>query len=303
MPHLGEWIRTLRIRFGYTQEELSEGICTVSTLSKIENGKSLGSKRVVDALMERILGEKVNCICYETSHDFEIRQMTNEILRSLEQFDFVQAQEQLKKLDQEISEETPLLQQFSMFVRTICTQHIAHRDRIRLLKEALMITMPCYHQYQYLQKKRVLLSHVEILILNHIAICHFLLEEKMAAMKLTEELYEYMQAMQAKTTVFSPVLPWIIYNRALLLESMGLEQEADAICRKGIELAVSESRILILPHLLCLSGRCKRGQNDEKTACTLFAQADAILELIGSYSGYRNFHEFREARMPILIAT
>ena len=36
---LGDCIREQRERLGVTQEELCEGICSVPTLSKIENGR------------------------------------------------------------------------------------------------------------------------------------------------------------------------------------------------------------------------------------------------------------------------
>ena len=54
---IGEVVREARKRHGLTQEDLSDGICAVSTLSKIENGHHNPQKRVFTALMER-MGER-----------------------------------------------------------------------------------------------------------------------------------------------------------------------------------------------------------------------------------------------------
>lgn len=35
---IGDYIREIRLRKGYTQEDVSFGICTSATLSRIENG-------------------------------------------------------------------------------------------------------------------------------------------------------------------------------------------------------------------------------------------------------------------------
>ena len=51
---MGDAIREMRIRLGYTQEELAYGICTPGTLSRIENGRAVISKRVFEALCSRI---------------------------------------------------------------------------------------------------------------------------------------------------------------------------------------------------------------------------------------------------------
>ena len=48
---LGEVIRELRSRLHMTQEELAAGICSVSTIAKIESGSQMPSGRVADALL------------------------------------------------------------------------------------------------------------------------------------------------------------------------------------------------------------------------------------------------------------
>lgn len=302
MLYLGEWIRTLRIRHGYTQEALAEGICTASTLSKIENGSSLGSKRIVDSILERMLGTQVERICYETKYSFRLRILKNNIIDLMERSEFDDALNLTYRLEQEVSDETPALKQFAVFARTACEKDKSYQEQIKTSYAALQITLPKEINLLYLHKKKVILSQTEILILNHIATCHYLMEQYSIAQRLLELLYEYLSMVEMKTTISAPLMPWIIHNRALFLEHFGLNEEAERLCQMGSEIAIAENRLMILPQLLYVQGRCRHEMKDEKKACALFSQADTILELAETASGHDSIKRFIDARMPALIA-
>ena len=51
---IGELIRDARERQKYSQEELSYGICAVSTLSRIENGLQVPGKKILEGLLQRL---------------------------------------------------------------------------------------------------------------------------------------------------------------------------------------------------------------------------------------------------------
>lgn len=57
---IGQVIKRTREGLGMTQEQLCEGICSVETLSRIENGKRRPNRANFQALMERMgkSGEK-----------------------------------------------------------------------------------------------------------------------------------------------------------------------------------------------------------------------------------------------------
>ena len=54
MQDYGQWIRTERMRRGWSQEELCKGICTVSYLSRIESGKAEPSEDTLRLLMDKL---------------------------------------------------------------------------------------------------------------------------------------------------------------------------------------------------------------------------------------------------------
>ena len=51
---LGPIIRNRRIELGLSQEDLADGICSVPTLSRIENGERMPTKNHFEMLMQRL---------------------------------------------------------------------------------------------------------------------------------------------------------------------------------------------------------------------------------------------------------
>ena len=51
---IGEVIKRKRKELRLTQEELCEGICEPSTISRIESGKQVPAKNKLDALLQRL---------------------------------------------------------------------------------------------------------------------------------------------------------------------------------------------------------------------------------------------------------
>ena len=77
---VGDYIYDLRKLRGYTQEELAEGICTTSTLSKIENGGRTPSPATYEALMQRLGGQTSLFSCFVGKRELEAAGFCREIL-------------------------------------------------------------------------------------------------------------------------------------------------------------------------------------------------------------------------------
>ena len=52
--YIGEFIRQRRKELNLSQEDLAYGICEVSTLSRIENGRCTPSRSKINALLQRL---------------------------------------------------------------------------------------------------------------------------------------------------------------------------------------------------------------------------------------------------------
>lgn len=52
---VGEIIRNLRKRHELSQEELAEGICSVVSVSRIENGTQMPSQTILEKILQRLV--------------------------------------------------------------------------------------------------------------------------------------------------------------------------------------------------------------------------------------------------------
>lgn len=85
---VGEILRGERIKKGITQEDLAENICTVATLSRIESGKHIPSKGILNALFEKLGNVNYNLkMSYENGYDKEIDRLEKELLNSVQRED------------------------------------------------------------------------------------------------------------------------------------------------------------------------------------------------------------------------
>lgn len=76
---ISDVIRDARIRSGMTQEALAFGICSVSTLSKIENGRRMPQVRVFEALMDRMGESSERCLVYVGEHELQKKRMQDQM--------------------------------------------------------------------------------------------------------------------------------------------------------------------------------------------------------------------------------
>lgn len=82
MYQIGEVIKRTRESLGLTQEALCDGICSVETLSRIENGRHVPGRSNFQALMERMgkCGERY--LPFLRSDDMELLEEWQNIERS-----------------------------------------------------------------------------------------------------------------------------------------------------------------------------------------------------------------------------
>lgn len=169
---MGEVLKRSRKAKGITQEELADGICTPSGLSKMENGNREPSHAKFVALMQR-MGQ------WDDSYDlfvgetyYEIADLQNEIRNCITQRNFLQAQVLLDRYEKMIGGETTeeVYKQFLLMEKLICEDKgVIKKEHIKDLQQILQITVPKYGQKEL---RELLLNHQEIMIINNIAIAY-----------------------------------------------------------------------------------------------------------------------------------
>ena len=83
---IGEIIKEERKRRQISQEELACGICSVTTLSRIENGSQRPTLKVEEALLERLGHSTDNLVIYSETEELEKHRLENDIRTEMMQY-------------------------------------------------------------------------------------------------------------------------------------------------------------------------------------------------------------------------
>ena len=165
----GKTIREARIKAGLTQEQLSEGVCSVLSLSRIENGSAGVSPVTFQALMAHAGAPCEVYPIFASRTDFDCFYTLNRARFYLGSWQLSQAYKELNKLEEWNFADNKLYYQEYFYlngrlqVRSGCADHHAIYD---LFSSALHITRP---EIDYSDFHHLLLSIVEIELLIGVA--------------------------------------------------------------------------------------------------------------------------------------
>ncbi len=257
MPSLniGTIIRERRKELELSQEDLADGVCAVSTLSRIESGTQLPSKNHLEALLER-LGYSITMVDGYMDgvtlriHELKFKTQLNYINRNHEN-----ALRHLQELEQLVTDHTSLDWQFMLTYRVLLNQkNMSPQQRLEKLEEALAISCP-----RYINKELPrLLSYREILIFNNIAWALDDLGRRDEAIDILHNIRVYYERHVIVPEEALRTQPTILYNLSKLLGLAGRYDECIEVCNQGIRIARQ-------------TGRCT------DLATTLYNQAWALL--------------------------
>lgn len=301
---MGEAIRSMRIRAGYTQEELSFGICAVSTLSRIENGRENASKQVFEALASRMMGIDYFGVSYESEKEMECSKLHRKILLLLEQRRLGEVKNSIEKYLELLETDNKFCMQFILYTKAVYLAILQGEKEEILdnLYKALNLTMLDLSRiFQDNEKRRILLTYNEIYILNNIGIQYEKGEDNLRALEVFNRLRKYVERRELDKTDSVSIYAMIISNLAGILEKIGQFQEAAELCNTGIDACQAIGRYTVLPYLLCIKARCCAALGNYEISEKSKMQAQTLLDIGENYKGFGSFGEFYEAKEPIYV--
>ena len=253
---IGELIRDARERQKYSQEELSYGICAVSTLSRIENGLQVPGKKILEGLLQRLGAVDRIYHVYLNQEERERYQLEQQLAKSLGDGDFEQAEyfagcmEKKRKRNSGRASFGKMEEQYLAFAE-ILIQEKKGRGAEWVLEELLHtihMTMP---DFDGIHIKARLLTYHEIVILNHIGCTYHKLGRVMDGIQLLFGLKEYMEAHIPGSDEMFLKYPKILQNLSSWLGQEGMYKDALSLCQTGIEYCIKYGKLHTFPMLLC----------------------------------------------------
>ena len=280
---IGEIIKEERIRKRISQEELCFGICSVSTLSRIENGTQNPSFKVKEAILERLGHNTDNLVIYAEDSEIKKHRLENEILARMVHWQEIDSLlDEYKQLIANRGTEEQLEVQFYKMAEAIQAfyRQMWEWKRVRKqLTEALRITLPGYQIEQIEDIK--LLSGTELQILNNIALTYAKEAENDKAIRILEFLVRYLE--KGKLNVESPgkYYPLLLYNLVIILDREKRFREIKKFSKKAIEYCTSQSRLTCFPEHLFYYGKACHRLGEPAEAEIYYKRSISLFETIG----------------------
>ena len=232
---LGDVIRELRDRLHMTQEELAAGICSVSSIAKIEKGSQMPSGRVAEALLRRLKDSG----CFFTGFT------QPEELQELKSWEHVLARAKGSRKKESLFEE-----QFYAYVRVVerMGEGVDHAVLLLELMEILVMSMPLEELYDESARRRTY-TYLELYILNSIAVQFYYMESIESANRILERVYEYLKIWHENGELGRYLFPAVCNNLAAVKLSAGLVYPARNLCDTGISRCLNAGLLIPLPSL------------------------------------------------------
>lgn len=261
--NMGEVIQKRRKSLGITQEQLSEGICSVQTLSRVENGKNRISWEKFKKLMERLgmPSEKYSLVI--EVDDIESIEFEKEIFQLINKQEYENAYILFHKLEKKLDKNEKSNQQYLLGIGAILDyqlKKISLQEKMKQLEDAIQITIPCY---ECRVLKNGVYTRIEIIILYNIALCFQEKDEK-KGIRLLKELEEYLEEISINNREYKKLKVVILYNLSHLLRQNGNYEESKKVGNMGVNEGISSTQgnILLLElynQLYILSLEIKNG--------------------------------------------
>lgn len=302
---VGDMIREARERQKYSQEELCYGICTASTLSRIENGVQVPGKKILEGLMQRlgIVDRIYNS--YLSREEMERYEIEEHLTRCLARKEYNHAEEYVNILEimlKDISRREygiKLEEQYIRFARILIQKNRGESTQriLEQLLDAIRITIP---DFDGMHINARLLTFHEISILNNIGCAYHAMGKVWDALRLLFELKEYIEKHAAHDEELSVKYLMILQNLSSWMGQEGHYEDALELCQKGIDYCVEYGKMHTFPMLLCnkACALAELGQYD--MAKQSFYQSIAIFQAMSQHERAEQVRKYAENHYGIV---
>lgn len=247
---IGDVIQKSRISLSLTQEELCNGICSVETLSRIENGKQTPSRVVYQKLLNRLGRPEERILPAISSKNFNMQQLKINISQAIANERYAKAEHLYREISKYILKEDLRNIQYLLRTKAVIdyrTGKIPLHVYTKYLLKALKITVP------EIDKKHIsdnFLNRSETIIILNIANAYGHKKDYDAAISLLFQLdnYYYQNRMDFYEQNYSRIL--VLTNLSIWLGRTNRFEEMLHICNKGIQISTKINCSNFLDRLL-----------------------------------------------------
>lgn len=239
---VGEVIRRTRESMGITQEKLSDGICSVENLSRIETGKVRPNRNTFEKLMERLGKSGEKYLPFVHGEDMETHILRDKIGALIGNCKYEEMEPYLDELEGKLDMTDPINRQYILRVRALTNYRLGKikgQEARENLETALRCTLPNY-QDGILPRK--ILTRIEVFTYCNIAVSYAEegnLEKAIIMLRQIEEYFKR-EKIDSQERAISEVMA--LANLAKCLGRSGNYIEARSKHRKVKEICIDNKR-------------------------------------------------------------
>ena len=251
---IGEILRFYREKYNFKQSDVCNGICSISTLSRIENGAQKPGRLIMEKLFERLGTENNLFNSFVSREEMELYSAIQELIRNITDKDISKIESQVDVVELMTKDTTELEHQCLYFAKgELARQRDENNDKaMELYMKAIHITLPDFDGKNPLRSN--LLTFDEIMIINAIAILYAESGNIMLAIQLDMWLKEYMESKIVDGTMKIAKYPMILYNLSNWFGDRNCHTEAFELANQGIDFCIKYGNLFFFPIFLVNKG-------------------------------------------------
>lgn len=291
LEHVGQYLSTERKKVNYTQEKISDGICSVESYSRIENGRK-PTRNNYKALTEKIGTENRYYIELVNTGNIDALLLRREISYEL----FMEKNERLPELLEELKtvlgeKEVAKNRQYLEFVQVSIEENTGRKTWNQccdMFRNILSYTM----NEKEIGKKRHVYTMLEINLIDHISICMAKdgkSEEAMHLIKAFLDDMDYMKTEKYYETFLAKL------NYARWKSDRGNFDEAECIYREGIEQRIRRNKTELLDEYIgeyAYNKYLKNNINEKQDVKRYLLYALVLSRIYGTQRVYKTILQF-----------
>lgn len=258
---IGSFIRQRREDLGLSQYQLCEGICGLTTMSRLECGSQTPSRNVVNALLQRLGLPSDRYLTLLNRNEIEINALKDDIQAKqiLHQHAIGPEKDNIRfaalgeiaQLEKLCPIDDNLTKQYILYHRTI----LGHEDgswyspekRLAMLLNAIRLTVP---RFEVSEINSFIYCMDEVKIINSIAHACEDLGEMQTALTIFKQLVQYIQSHFQDILNTRGELPMIAHNYARALNLCGQNTEALKAIETAHQACIKYRNYQMLPRIL-----------------------------------------------------
>ena len=291
LEHVGQYLSTERKKVNFTQEKISDGICSVESYSRIENGRK-PTRNNYKALTEKIGTENRYYIELVNTGNIDALLLRREISYEL----FMEKNERLPELLEELKtvlgeKEVAKNRQYLEFVQVSIEENTGRKTWNQccdMFRNILSYTM----NEKEIGKKRHVYTMLEINLIDHISVCMAKDGKSEEAMHLIKAFLDDMDFMKTEK-YYETFLAKLNYAR--WKSDRGNFDEAECIYREGIEQRIRRNKTELLDEYIgeyAYNKYLKNNINEKQDVKRYLLYALVLSRMYGTQRVYKTILQF-----------